>query len=396
MKLLHLPQFQDRNIALFYLLTIFNNAFFLMGNWIFFWLRFMTYGQLGWIDAICFGFGMLMEIPTGAISDLIGKKKTLTVAMALAAIGFFTIGLGNDQYQILLGFLIAQAGWAFYSGAAEALAYDSLKEKKAEKHFDKVISVSHSLLIATMVVSALVGIKLYEWNFRLPHLGLAVSYSLAFVLTFFLREPKVDSEVFSISNYFAQLKQGFHELLLPALKKYLLLMFVLLGVTYMFGYGLVKPALAENFGFMAREQGFIFAGISLMSAVLVNFVPQMRQKLNDMQGFGLLLGILGSGFILGGLVNGWWGALILAMILGVEALASPWVSVVVNREIDSRYRATTLSTISMATKVPYILVAVVAGGLIENGLIREFSIAVGSLIFAVVIVSTFITKRASR
>lgn len=387
------PQLKNRNIFLFYVLSMFNNAWFLIGNWIFFWLRFMTYGQLGWIDAAAFAFGMLMEIPTGAISDLVGKKKTLILAMALASIGFFIVAAANTKYHILFGFLIVQAGWAFYSGAAEALAYDTLKEHKNERDFDAVISLSNILGIIATTLCGLFGIALYQWNFRAPHYAMAVSYGITFLLTWFLTEPKIDTEKFSLKNYFAQLGQGAHQLMHPSLKRFMPLIFSLLGIYYMFSFGFIKPAMAEYFGFFASEQGFIFAVLSLFSAVLVHFIPMMRKKFNDTQGLVLLTTLLGFGFILACVITGWIGALVLTLIVAAGSLAQPWVSVVVNRELDSKYRATTLSTISMVTKVPYILAAVVAGKLIQDGYIVQFNLAVGVFTLGVVGISVFFLRK---
>jgi MFS family permease len=366
-----------RNIILFYFLTMMNNSWFLMGNWLFFWLMFMTYGQLGWIDASCFAFGMFMEVPTGAISDLIGKKKTLSVGMLLATVGFVVMSFATHRYHLLVGFLITQAGWAFYSGASEALAYDTLKQKNEENFFDKVISTSSFLSIVTTVFCALIGIKLFEISPRLPHIAMIFTYGSALIATFFLIEPRIDTEKFSFSDYFSQLKQGFFELTKPSLIKFVPLMMVMLGVYYMFSFGFIKPAISEHFHFYAREQGFIFAGLSILSAVLVKAIPWMRKKFSDDQGLIILTSLLGVGFLLVGALQGWGGLLVLTLIVTAGSLSQPWVSVVINREIESKYRATTLSTVSMITKIPYILVAVLAGQMIENGLLVKFCIATG-------------------
>lgn len=388
------PQAHYSNIRIFYLLTMANNAFFLVGNWIFFWLRYMTYGQLGWIDATCFAFGMIMEIPTGAISDLVGKKKTLALAQFLAAAGFAIMASSVEKYQLLVGFLITQAGWAFYSGAAEALAYDTLKEKGQEEQFDHVISSSNVVSIASTVFCTLIGILLYEWYFRSTHFAMAVAYGIGFILTFFLTEPKVDSEHFSFKGYFNQLAQGFYQLLQPKLKRFLPLIATLLGVYFVYSFGFLKPAVAEHFGFLAREQGLIYAVLSLVSAVLVHFVPQMRKKLSDAQGLILLTLLLGIGFLLAGLLTGWFGGIFVITLIAVAgSLSSPWVSVVVNREIASKYRATTLSTISMITKVPYIIVAILAGKLIQDGLINQFNTGIGILTLGATLFSILLLRK---
>ena len=104
------PLRQIPNIGRFYLLTAFNNLWFLAGNWIFYWLRYMTYGELGVMDALCFLFGLVMEVPSGAIADVIGKRKTIIIGMLLASAGFLTMGSANDIAPLWIGFLLAQAG----------------------------------------------------------------------------------------------------------------------------------------------------------------------------------------------------------------------------------------------------------------------------------------------
>jgi MFS family permease len=269
--------------------------------------------------------------------------------------------------QIVIGFLLAQVGWAFYSGAAEALAFDSLKEHGEEEKFDKVMSISTTITTISGVFAALVGIPLYAFYFRSTHLMIGVVYLLGLLAAFFLREPKIDTEKFSASGYLKQLAQGFHELLQPKLARFLLLIFVLLGIYFMYSYGFLKPAMAEDFGFLARGQGFLMAGMGIFSAVIVQGIPWMRQKLSDSTGLIILTALLGGGLIVSALVKGLAGLLPFTMITAAGVLASPWVSVVVNHEIASQYRATTLSTISMFTKIPYILAAIVAGDLVQHG-----------------------------
>jgi MFS family permease len=374
-----LPLTSHSNIRLFYLLTITTNAFFIVGNWIFFWTRFMTYGQLGFVDASCFAFGMLMEIPTGAVSDLIGKKKTLLAALFLSSLGVFVITPASNIVQIVIGFLIAQIGWALYSGAAEAFAYDTLKDEGLEAEFDEVISASSMVSIVTVLIATLVGIWLYQIDFRLTHFAWGMSYLVGFFLCFFLKEPRTDSVTFSFAQYFNQLSQGAHQLLQPTLRKFIILIFALLGVHYLFSYGFVKPAMAEGFGWYAKEQGIVSAGLSLFAAILSRLIPWMRKKLSDMQGLVLLTGILGLGFVIASFSSGWFGVVPFILIVGAGSLSSPWVSVVINREIPSQYRATTLSTVAMMTKIPYILTAVIAGGMIQEGKLALFTMTAGLL-----------------
>ncbi len=196
------PFAKDRNILIFYLLTILNSSWFIAGNWIFFWTRFLTYGQLGIVDATAFAFGLLMEIPTGALADLLGKKKTLLVSSILCFLGVtFLIAPTNSMWTLLFGFMTAQVGWAFYSGSAEAMAYDSLKENNNEKGFEKVITRSNMIGIFVTIITTLIGGLMYMYWFRLPHYAWGAVYFFAALMCLFLREPSIDSEKFSLKVY---------------------------------------------------------------------------------------------------------------------------------------------------------------------------------------------------
>jgi MFS family permease len=345
----------------------------------------MTFGQLGVVDAFAFAFGLIMEVPTGAISDLIGKKKTLLASSLLGSIGVMLISSSNGIWQIFIGFLIAQAGWAFYSGAAEAMAYDSLKEAKKADRFDKVISTSTIIGIIATAVTTLMGIAMYNYNFRFPHYAWGFAYLVGFFACFFLTEPKIDSVKFSFKNYFHQMFQGAKELTVPTLRPYLFIMFMLLGIYYLYSYGLVKPAIEISFGFFATQQGFIQALLGVICAIAVSFVPKFRGKFSDVAGLLILATTMAIGFFLAALPLGYWGFFVILAISVAGNLASPWVSIVVNRELPSKYRATALSTISLFTKIPYVIAAIVAGKMIDGGILWLFNVAIGVLMTASVI-----------
>ena len=49
-----------------------------------------------------------------------------------------------------------------------------------------------------------------------------------------------------------------------------------------------------------------------------------------------------------------------------------WTNIVVNERTPSEIRATTLSTVALLTKLPYVLVAVIAGLMIDAGQLGTF------------------------
>ena len=349
----------------------------------------MTYGRLGVVDALAFAFGLIMEVPTGAIADLIGKKKTILASCILGFTGVMIIASANSALSIFIGFLITQAGWAFYSGSAEAMAYDSLKERRRDNQYDKVISASGVLGIVATVITVLLGAVMYKYNFRLPHYAWGFAYLFGFVASFWLKEPSIDTEKFSLKNYFRQITEGVKQLVTPYLRPYIPIMFALLGIYYLYSYGLVKPAIAIHFGFFATEQAIIQAILGVTSAIAVGLIPKMRNKFSDVAGLVLLTSVLAVGFLFAVFPLGYYGFLVMLAIALSGNLASPWVSIVVNRELPSKYRATALSTIALFTKIPYVVAAMIAGRMIDGGYLWLFNLVIGTLVAASVIWTLF-------
>lgn len=379
-----------RNILVFYLLTCFLSFWFVASNWIYFWTKYMTFGQLGWVDGLAFFFAILLEVPSGAIADLFGKKRTIQFGLLSGIFGGALIATTTSFWPIVVGWFILQITYAFYSGAAEALVYDSLIEHGEEDSFDKIISKSHSIELYTIAITTLVGGFIYEYSFRAPQFLWALGFVLAFAVSFMLLEPKVDTEKFSLKVYLEQLYIGAKELFTPALRKYVLFMFTLLGIYYLYTFGFLRPAIATSFDFFAKEQGVIFAVLTIITAFVVRIIPWLRKHMTDLQGFSLLTILMGFAFVFAGWPIGYWGIAVMLVIEVTGKMAYPWISIVVNKSIPSKYRATTISTVTLITKIPYVLMAVIGGNAILEGKLAEFNITIGVTLLFLMLVAFLI------
>lgn len=377
------------NITIYHALNMASSCAFINGNWIFFWLRVMTLGQLGVVDATAFAFGLVMEVPTGALSDMIGKRWTLIMSMFLNGIGFFIMGAADSIWGIVVGFWFTQTAWALYSGAADAFAYDSLKAMGDEGRYDKVSSRTGSLSIFTVGLSSLIGGWMYHVDPRLPHYAWGFALFIGFFIALWAKEPPVDTVKFTLKNYVNQLSQGFKQLIRPELRYFTPLIFATLGVHYLFIFGFIQPAMATNFGFFADEQAVLFSVMGFTAGFTILLVPAMRQRLSDMRGLVLLAMLLMGLYFMASLnPTVLFGALILIAIRSVGGISNSWASIVVNREIPSEYRSTTLSTVALLSKIPYIVTAMIAGSLAENG---QFNLFYWGVVAFLIIMITGVT-----
>lgn len=378
----------SRNITLFYLLTISTNLWFGASSWLYVWRRFMSFGQLGWVDAIGFGISLILDIPTGAFADVFGKRLTLILSSIFTGVGILLIAFANSLTGIFIGNIISQVGWAMYSGASDALVYDSLLNMKKERLFSQVLAKANQYMSYAAAFGYFVGGVLYPLYWRLPQIAWGMSYVPAVIISFLLVEPHVSrSEHFSARAYLEKIHLGVKELLLPQLRKYILLIFVLLGIYFLYTWGFVRPAIATSFGFYSKEQSIILPILTLSSAFLIHFLPQIHRRISGFRGLTVLALLMAVGFFLSAYPIGYWGIIPMFMITIAGKFAGPWVSIIVNKEISSAYRATTLSTISLLTKVPYVLVAVLIGAAAEKNMLSQFCLLLAGVILFVTLIS---------
>lgn len=132
----------------------------------------------------------IFEVPTGAVSDLFGRKKTYitTYAVMLLSIVFLWIGgsmLMFIMYAVLYGLVMALA-----SGTGQSIIYDSLKEEGKEKYYKKTIGVYYSVWPFGATIGSIGGGYLASISLQTTVTYTFIPVLISLILTFFLKEPK--------------------------------------------------------------------------------------------------------------------------------------------------------------------------------------------------------------
>src|SRR4030042_988846 len=87
------------------------------------------------IQAACI---FLFEYPTGAIADLLGRKKSMVIAVFFVILAVCFLFIGGSILFFALYALFSGFGYSLYSGSDTALIYDTLKQEGKEKYFKKI------------------------------------------------------------------------------------------------------------------------------------------------------------------------------------------------------------------------------------------------------------------
>jgi MFS family permease len=88
--------------------------------------RGLTLPQISLIESVVIGTIFLMEVPTGVVADRIGRKWSLTASTLLMMCGELIFLFSRSYPLYMLMAVVTGTGFAFASGATEALIYDSL------------------------------------------------------------------------------------------------------------------------------------------------------------------------------------------------------------------------------------------------------------------------------
>lgn len=377
-----------RNIYLAYFLAAMKNSWFWLGIWVLYYLRFTDYAGIGIIESVMIITTSAGEIPTGAVADILGKKKTLIMAFFLEAVGGFIMAFAQNFNQIVLSVFVMCIGGAMYSGTLDALVYDSLKQVNKETKYDKIIANMSSISLFTMALASILGGFLYSHNHSWPFLANALGYSLAFFACLFLIEPAIDTVKFSLKNYLVQTKAGFSQLFQISSKKQVIRLLILGGFLTVLSEMLNSILLVE-FGFSDKQMGIIFAFIFLLASFSSQLSPWFKNKLGWSRtiSFLTIATILSliitpiAGLILGGLI-----VLLLENILPIFNNAS---SELINQQTESKYRATTISTFNMIKNMPYVLSAFFIGHLMDIMSTRVFAFYFGLVLLLVLLLQKF-------
>ena len=135
------------------------------------------------------------EIPTGVISDRMGRRKTLVFGASAAVLCSVFYALGGSFLILAIGALFEGLSRSFYSGNNDALLHDSLEETNQQHDYAEFLGKVSSMFQIALAISAVLGGILASWSFPLIMWLSVIPQAICLLLAFRIREPKKLSEM---------------------------------------------------------------------------------------------------------------------------------------------------------------------------------------------------------
>lgn len=107
--------------------------------WIPYYQERITISQISFLVSFQYTIQLLLELPTGALADLIGRKWTVALGYLFLVCSSLLLIISPNFPLMLMVTVFAGVSESLISGSLEALVYDSYKQDGKEEEFRKAI-----------------------------------------------------------------------------------------------------------------------------------------------------------------------------------------------------------------------------------------------------------------
>lgn len=331
---------------------------------------------------------LLLEVPSGYLADVIGRKKTLILGAIFMPVGLAIYVFTGSFFTFILAEFIIAVGNSMRSGCDSAFIYDTAIELKAKSEYKKFEGRSAFFTrIGAALASVLGGIAAL-FSLKVPFYINIGSSLLMLPLALSLIEPKRD--VLESKNPFKDILRIVRfSFLNPKLRLLMLFSALILstGVIGIWSYFLYYESLGISVGYF----GILFAVFQLASAVGSRNAYSVAKALGIKNSLVLVL-CIGCVFLLLGNIQSPLMILLIFVNAFLWGLSYPLFLDQMNRLIRSETRATVLSIANMTGSLSYVILAPIFGQLVDRLTLSRSYIIMGIyfLVFAAAALITFL------
>jgi len=245
----------QRNLKITYAFEFFMNLNFMQALWMtYFAFKGLSLWEIGLAESMFHAVSLLMEIPTGVIADLYGRKLSRMLGTCMRLLYLLVLFYVDSLPMALLAFTLTALSYNLESGSDTALVYDSLIADGQSELFTRVQGKREVVLQGAAMLGVFIGGILADISYTHAIAYTFLITSLALVLAAFFIEAPHHEE-----NHRPKLRQHFRAMMTALKGQYELL--ALMGMAGFFLSSLVT--LHFYIGIVLKDEGLSLSVISL-------------------------------------------------------------------------------------------------------------------------------------
>ncbi|OGL76546.1 hypothetical protein A3E97_02775 [Candidatus Uhrbacteria bacterium RIFCSPHIGHO2_12_FULL_47_12] len=320
---------------------------------LFYQTRGLKMDQIFYLTIVWSLTALVCEVPSGYLSDVIGRKKTMLIGTVLFMVSQVHRMYATDYWEFVFQFILMSAAFSCFSGTEEAMLYESLsavgREEEMLAQNGKQSAAKQIFKTFTPLMGAFVASDLTEAQYCILLWVDVVTAFVAFGIFIFLTEPPHVKRVLEEEiGIFAESVKTIREnpwMLRISVNK------ILVFTGAFFTWRVYQPILSEH-GVSAIWLG-IFYFLSSVFGFLGTWYLGAIEKRFGMASFMTWTTIGSVLMYIIGFVSSIPILLFVAylVIITTSILREPAFSHLVNQHVDSKSRATTLSNLNMLKSI---------------------------------------------
>lgn len=337
-----------RNVFKNYIFTLISSLDFTRGIWMIYLAgKGMSLTRLGLLETIFHITSFAMEVPTGAIADIFGRKVSRIAGRVFSLISVILLLVANDFLWFAIAFVFTALSYNLESGAGDALVYDSLKEIGEEDQYMKISGNKEVFYQTAGIISFLLGGYLAAKSYNMAFALTIIIGIITIVQSFTFKEPtmgKVCSTEEKENIFIKQLKDSVRVVIKNPriISLIVFLEVIMVFCTCIFFY--LQNYLKGN-GYNEAAIGIIYALSSLAAALSAPMVHKIERRIKE-QGVLIIIPIITIACIWGIALSQYHYIFFIILML-TESVIFVATSDYINKMIPSENRATILSFTSM-------------------------------------------------
>ncbi len=273
-----------RNIALYPWFKFLRSLTFWQAIWFLFFQDRLTAADAIMLYAIYDIGTIVLEVPSGYMSDRFGRRVTLIFSACSGLAGAIFLAMGDSFAAFAMAQVCLGASTAFASGTDSALLYESLNAAGREEEIEAQELKAWRFSFIALALSAVLGGAGYGVDHLLPFYAGSAAFACALAVTFSFRSlPRrtitapEGAEILRL----ASLKTAFGIPVLNWLFGLGILMYMFSHVLYVFGQPFILQALSDT-GFRGDAplvSGLVTATMMGLSVAVSLYAPALRNLL---------------------------------------------------------------------------------------------------------------------
>ena len=335
---------------------------------------------------------LLFEVPSGYFADVFGRKNSLLLGALMISLGWFVYAISSSLGLFALAEICLAIGFSLCSGTESALLYDILAESEKKEEYHVMEGRAEFYTRLGTAISAVLGGILATFFIRIPFFASMGCGLIMFCCALLIQEPRRSKpvcrnpfgEICSVARYGLSHAHIFPVILFSSA----IMMTGIIGIWgYFFFLGKAGLGVVTN--------GVLFALFQICSAFGARHSGEIVLFLGERKSFGVLFVIPGI-FLLLGMYPVPWMILLCLVHAFVWGFSTPFFLSLINRYVDSDYRATLLSVSSMVGRVSFVFLSPVFGYFIERENLGVAFIGLGGYLFMISSFSVIKLKKSMR